>query len=93
MAPGEVEVLLSGHPAVDDVAVVGVPDDRWGEIVCAVIVVAPGATAPSVEDLRAHCGDRLARYKHPRRVATVDAIPRTASTQQVQRRLLVEGLR
>ena len=92
VTPPEVELALAGHPALADVAVVGLPDDRWGEIVCAVVVLAPGADAPTVEDLRAHVGDRLARFKHPRRVAVVDEIPRTAATKQVQRRLLVEQL-
>ena len=92
VTPPEVEAALAGHPALADVAVVGLPDDRWGEIVCAVVVLAPGADAPTVDDLRAHVGDRLARFKHPRRVAVVDEIPRTAATKQVQRRLLVEQL-
>jgi acyl-CoA synthetase (AMP-forming)/AMP-acid ligase II len=68
-----------------------VPDPRWGEIVCAVVVTAPGAAAPSLEELRAQCG-ALASFKHPRRLEIVDVIPRTASTLQVQRRLLAERL-
>ena len=73
---------------VADVAVIGLPDAQWGEIICAVIV--PAGDAPTVDELRAHCAGRLARFKHPRRVEVVDAIPRTAPTQQVQRRLLVD---
>ena len=92
LAPGEVEVVVRDHPAVADVAVVGLPDVEWGEVVCAVVVVAPGADAPDVEALRALCAGRLAPYKHPRRVAVVERIPRTAATGQVQRRLLVEQL-
>jgi acyl-CoA synthetase (AMP-forming)/AMP-acid ligase II len=87
-----VEAVLAEHPAVADVAVIGWPDTRWGEIVCAVVVGRPGATTPTIDELRAHCGSRLASYKHPRRLAMVASIPRTPSTQQVQRRLLVEQL-
>ncbi len=90
VAPPEVEAVLGGLPGVIDVAVVGVPDARWGEIVCAAVVVAPGEPIPDLADLRAACSGRLAPYKHPRRLAVVEKIPRTASTGQVQRRLLVE---
>jgi acyl-CoA synthetase (AMP-forming)/AMP-acid ligase II len=92
VAPAEVEAVLSELPSVDDVAVVGIPDPTWGEIVCAVLVAADGATPPTTADLRAHCQGRLASYKHPRRVEAVTSIPRTAATSQVQRRLLVERL-
>ncbi len=89
--PTEVEALLRTHPGVADVAVVGLPDARWGELVCAVVV--PGAGAPpTVDDLRDHGAGRLAPYKLPRRVAVVDEIPRTLATHQVQRALLLERL-
>lgn len=88
VAPIEVEAVLADHPHIADLAVIGLPDAQWGEIVCAVIV--PAGDAPTVDELRAHCAGRLARFKHPRRVEVVDAIPRTAPTQQVQRRLLVD---
>jgi acyl-CoA synthetase (AMP-forming)/AMP-acid ligase II len=91
VTPSEVEACLATHPAVDDVAIVGVPDPGWGEIVCAVVVPAGGET-PTLEELRAHCAAQLASHKHPRRLALVDAIPRTVPTGQVQRRLLVERL-
>ena len=55
------------------------------------VVPATGGT-PTLADLRAHCAAQLASHKHPRRLAVVDAIPRTAPTGQVQRRLLVERL-
>jgi len=90
VAPTEVEAVLGALPALIDVAVVGLPDVEWGEVVCAVVVVAPGEVAPDLADLRSACTGTLASYKHPRRLAVVDAIPRTASTGQVQRRLLVE---
>jgi acyl-CoA synthetase (AMP-forming)/AMP-acid ligase II len=85
VAPAEVEAVLNSHPGVAEAAVVGLPDEQWGELVCAVLVVRPGAIAPSVADLRAHIGERLAPFKHPRRVVTVDRLPRTSATGQIQR--------
>jgi acyl-CoA synthetase (AMP-forming)/AMP-acid ligase II len=85
VAPAEVEQALRDLPGVRDLAVVGVPDDRWGEVVCAVLVLEPGASAPSIETVRAHAAGRLAAFKHPRRIACVDEIPRTGATGQVQR--------
>ena len=92
VTPGEVENVIADHPAVADLAVVGMPDPQWGEVICAVLVLAPGETAPTVDELRAHCDGKLSSYKHPRRVAVVDEIPRTVSTGQVRRMLLVEQL-
>jgi len=89
VAPAEVEAVLATHAAVADVAVVGLPDAEWGEVVCAVVVAA-GDTVPTLADLRAHCEGRLVSPKHPRRLEVVDVIPRTAPTNQVQRRLLIE---
>ena len=67
----------------------GTPSDEWGELVTA-WVVADGA-APSLEDLRAHCAERLAPYKHPRLVRTVDALPRNALGKVVRGRLRLTG--
>jgi acyl-CoA synthetase (AMP-forming)/AMP-acid ligase II len=92
VSPDEIEHVLCRHPDVADVAVVGVPDPSWGEIVCAVVVPTPGTPPPSLAELRALCHGKLAAFKHPRRLELVDAIPRTPSTLQVQRRLLVERL-
>ncbi|MFM8305181.1 MAG: class I adenylate-forming enzyme family protein [Actinomycetota bacterium] len=89
LSPVEVELELADHPGLLDVAVVGLPDPRWGETVCAAIVVRPGAPAPTLEELRAHAAGRLAKFKLPRAVVVVDAIPRTPATGQVQRMLLV----
>lgn len=91
VAPVEVEAILAACPGIEDVAVVGLPDDRWGEVVCAVVVAAPDATV-DLDALRGHCAGQLAQYKHPRRLVAVTQIPRTASTRQVQRRSIVERL-
>jgi acyl-CoA synthetase (AMP-forming)/AMP-acid ligase II len=92
VAPAEVEAALVDHPDVAEIAVVGLPSVEWGEIITAVVVARAGASVPSVDDLRAHCEGRLARFKQPRRVESVDELPRTAATGQVQRTLLVERL-
>lgn len=89
IAPGEVEAVLARHPAVAEIAVVGVPDAQWGEVVCAVVV----ARAPlALVDLQKLCDGALAPFKKPRRLALVDALPRTAATGQVQRALLAQQL-
>jgi 3-oxocholest-4-en-26-oate---CoA ligase len=76
--PEEVESVLREHPAVHDALVVGVPDDRWGERVAAVVAVRPGHQVTS-DDLTGHCRGRLAGFKTPRDVALVDQIPRSES--------------
>ena len=68
------------------------PDASWGEVVTACVVVRAGAEAPDVDSLRAWCADRLASFKHPRRIVVLDALPRTPATGQVQRTLIVERL-
>ncbi|MBB3043736.1 class I adenylate-forming enzyme family protein [Nocardioides soli] len=88
VSPVEVEAVLATVPGIRDVAVIGLPDPDWGEIICAVVVGAPGSRTPGLEFVRRCCSDRLATFKHPRRLVVVDEIPRTASTQQVRRRLL-----
>ena len=91
VAPVEVEGVIAQHPAVAEVAVVGIPDAEWGEVVCAVVVPAPGAEV-GLADLRAHCEGRLAGHKHPRRLEVAGSLPRTPTTGQVQRTLLVERI-
>jgi acyl-CoA synthetase (AMP-forming)/AMP-acid ligase II len=73
--PAEVERVLAEHPAVADVAVIGVPDDKWGEVPKAVVVAAPGHP-PTEAELMAFCRDRLAHYKCPTSVDVVDELPR-----------------
>src|SRR5206468_11781448 len=87
--PAEVERCLLDHPGIAEAAVFGVPDPDWGEIVAAAIVPRPG-TALSENDVVAHVRARLAGYKKPRVVRFLDALPRTASTRQVQKTLLRE---
>ena len=93
VAPGEVESVLATHSAVADVAVLGLPDDQWGELVCAVVVPRPNSVPPQLDELRGHCAGVLASYKHPRRLVLVGEIPRTPATGQVQRLLLLEQVR
>jgi acyl-CoA synthetase (AMP-forming)/AMP-acid ligase II len=91
VAPAEVEAVLATHPDVLEAAVIGVPDPSWGELVCAVVVPAPGAT-PRLDALQRHCEGTLAGFKKPRRLECVAALPRTAATGQVQRALLREQI-
>jgi fatty-acyl-CoA synthase len=75
--PEEVEVALKDHPDVYDCVVVGLPDERFGQCVAAVVAPRPG-TAPTLEELTEHCRDRLAGYKLPRRLRLVPQVRRTA---------------
>ena len=84
--PAEVEAALFGHPSVLDVAVIGVPDDDFGESVKAVVQLRPGATATAGE-LIAFCAERLAGYKKPRSVDFVDELPRDAAGKLLKRKL------
>lgn len=88
--PAEVERILREHPAVTQVAVVGLPDPEWGQQVAAAVVLRqPGAA--TVAELLAHCRERLAGYKRPRHVVICDALPQTGSGK-IQRRLVAEQL-
>jgi acyl-CoA synthetase (AMP-forming)/AMP-acid ligase II len=82
----EVEEVLATHESVADVAVVGVPDDLWGELVVAVIVPAAGQQLDQ-EALDALARSRLAGYKVPRRYEVVSALPRNAYGKVVKREL------
>ncbi|MEO1082463.1 MAG: long-chain fatty acid--CoA ligase [Pseudomonadota bacterium] len=76
--PAEIENALYQLQGIREVAVIGVPDERWGETGCAVVALHEGAEL-SAETLLAHCRDRLARFKHPSHVVFVDALPRNAT--------------
>ncbi|MDQ3066746.1 MAG: long-chain fatty acid--CoA ligase [Actinomycetota bacterium] len=79
--PAEIENVLHEHAAVKEAAVVGVPDERWGEV-CLAFVVVRGAA--SEDELLEHCRGRLARYKVPKGVRFVDALPRNALDKVVK---------
>jgi acyl-CoA synthetase (AMP-forming)/AMP-acid ligase II len=74
----EVERALARHPAVASVAVVGLPDERWGERVAAFVTLRPGTSADE-QELRAHCKELIAGYKVPKSVSVEDSLPTTPS--------------
>lgn len=84
--PAEVESAMFGHPAIADVAIIGVPDDRWGEAVKAVVVLKPGHEANEAE-LLAFTRSRIAAFKVPKSVNFVDALPRNPSGKVLKRTL------
>jgi fatty-acyl-CoA synthase len=86
--PAEVEAAFGEHPDVAEIAVVGVPDPRWGEIGRAYVVPAAGAT-PDAEGLLVWAARRLARFKLPREIVFVESLPRT-ETGKVQKHRLTE---
>jgi acyl-CoA synthetase (AMP-forming)/AMP-acid ligase II len=90
VAPAEVEAALRDLPGAADLAVIGLPDEQWGELVCAVVV--PSEVPPTLDDVRAWCTTRLASYKVPRVLHLVESLPRTPATGQIQRRRLVAAL-
>lgn len=75
--PEEVEEAAKSHPAVFDCVVVGVPDDRFVERVCALVSLRPGADTPTLEALQAHCRETIAGYKVPRELRVLDHVVRT----------------
>jgi fatty-acyl-CoA synthase len=91
--PAEVEDVLMRHPAVREVAVIAQPSRRWGESPVAVVVADPAQIAAGTGQLKCElleiCARRLARYKHPRALEFVEALPRNA-TGKVLKRLLRE---
>lgn len=88
--PADVEHVIAEHPAVDFVSVVGLPDDRWGETVCAAVRLREGLSA-SPEAIIDHCRERLASYKKPTSVVFVDDFPMTTSGK-VRKAALLENI-
>lgn len=86
VAPAEVERVLSGHPDIVDVAVIGVPDDKWGEVGKAFVVPREGAEV-TLESLRSYCAARIAKYKAPHHLVVTDALPRNTTGKIVKSRL------
>ncbi len=84
--PREVEEVLVRHPAVDQVAVIGLPDDLHGEEVCAVVVPAPRATA-TAEEITRWSREHLGKHKYPRRVEFTDTLPLGPSMKVLKREL------
>ena len=90
IAGSEVERVLYEHEAVLEVAVVGRPDDRWGEVPVAFVVLRPEATV-TTDVLLAHCRAQLARFKVPREITFMDALPRNPSGKVLKRQLRADG--
>ena len=88
--PAEVEEVVLAMPDVTDAVVLGLPDDRWGEIVAAMVVTVPGSTL-TADDVRAEVGRHLAGYKKPRRVLLVDRLERSPSGKLNMRSLRAQA--
>jgi acyl-CoA synthetase (AMP-forming)/AMP-acid ligase II len=86
VSPAEVEQVMARHPDISEVAVVGVPDSRLGEVPRAFVKPKPG-TSPQAEQIIAWCRERLANFKVPRSVIFVAALPRNASGKVLKREL------
>ncbi len=84
--PAEIEAVLHAHPAVAEAAVVGVPDDRWGEACLAFVVLVAGQPADEAELLE-HCRGSLARFKVPREVRFLEVLPRSAMNKVAKEKL------
>lgn len=87
--PAEVEKVLAGHPDIADVAVIGTPDQQWGEVVTAVVVPRPGVSV-ELDAVQAYARERLGGYKVPRRLHLTDELPRNASGKVLKRDLRAE---
>ncbi|MGQ9709899.1 MAG: acyl-CoA synthetase [Anaerolineae bacterium] len=84
--PAEVESILHAHPAVAEAALIGVPDEKWGEVGRAIVVLHPGAQV-TAEEILTFCRERLASYKVPKSVIFVDELPKTGANKVDKERL------
>jgi fatty-acyl-CoA synthase len=89
--PAEIEDVLHAHPAIAEAAVVGVPDERWGEVCVAFVVLREGH-ARDADAILGWCGERLARFKVPRSVRFVDALPRSGMDKVLKDELRASAL-
>ncbi len=87
--PREVEEVIYAHEAVLDVAVLGIPDDYWGEAVKAIIVLKPGQTATE-QEIIGLCKERLASYKKPKTVEFREELPRSPTGKILKRKIREE---
>ncbi len=90
LSPLEIETYMKTHPAIGDVAVVGVPDHKYGEVACAVVRLRTGASAHA-QDIRGWCAERISRWKVPEYVEFVDEFPMTPSGK-IQKFILQEDM-
>ena len=84
--PREIEEVLVGHPAVREVAVIGIPDPQWGEAIKAVVALLPGTSATE-EELISFCKDNIASYKKPKSIDFVDELPKNNYGKILKREL------
>ena len=84
ISPEEVEAVVHSHPKVEEAAVIGVPDEEWGEQPKAVVVLKPGATA-TPEEIIDYCRPKMASFKRPRSVVFVDELPRNPMDKVLKR--------
>jgi acyl-CoA synthetase (AMP-forming)/AMP-acid ligase II len=84
----EVEIFLDSHPAILESAVIGVPDDKWGEVVKAFVVLKKGKEKPSERELVDFCLKKgLTRYKAPKRVSFIDRLPKNENRKIIKKDL------
>lgn len=89
ISPEEVEKVIGSHPAVEEVAVIGVPDDEWGQQPWAIIVLKPGIKA-TAQEIMEHCRTRISSFKKPQSVVFVDSLPRNPMGKVLKRVLRQE---